>query len=74
MDMVIVAREKHGTFLYSTALGLLKQRVEEGHWYDAPTEKKAQKILSARDEKRAWLFLNNRRDNEYEYVERQEVR
>ena len=31
---VIVAHEKHGTFTYSSAYDLLKQRFEDGFWYD----------------------------------------
>lgn len=74
MATIIVAHEKHGTFTYSTALGLLGQRFQDGYWYDDAAQEKARLILAERSERKAWHFLEGRSSHEYEYVERQEIR
>lgn len=91
---VIIAHEKHGTFTYSSALGLLKKRVEDGYWYDnwdegGPRhqwEDRAKAIVNGTIklkegveptpeifERIAWRFLLERKDYEYESVEKQTV-
>lgn len=67
MAEVIIAHGKHGDALYATALGLLKQRVEEGYWYDDPSE--YEWIIASNDEQAAWSFLDSRSEYEYEGVE-----
>lgn len=69
---VIIAHEKHGVFAYATALGLLKQRIEDGYWYDGAALIAAQRAANG-GETTAWVFLSARNDYEYEYVERQRV-
>lgn len=89
---VIVAHEKHGTFTYSSAWELFKQRFNEGYWYDNwddgdpkhQWEDRAKKLKFAGErlwamdgpkvERAAWNFLAERKDHEYEYVEKQTVR
>jgi hypothetical protein len=71
--MTIVAHEKHGTFLYETALGLLQQRVKEG-WYYGDDQAKAEAVLAEGSEDKAWKFLKARSAHEYENVEMQKVR
>lgn len=75
-ESVIVAHEKHGTTTHATALGLLAERVADGYWYDFPegSQQRAEAIVAEGDEARAWRFLCERRDHEYESVERQAVR
>jgi hypothetical protein len=73
MTEVIVAHEKHGTFTYATAVGLLKRRLDEGYWYYDDDANAAFKALQG-GEQTAWEFLESRSDHEYEYVELQEVR
>lgn len=78
---VIVAHEKHGTFTYHSALTLLSLRLEDGYFYDNwddgnpehQWEDRAKQVLTADDEDKAWAFLQERSDHEYEYVEKQEV-
>lgn len=87
--IVYVAHEKHGTFTYSCAREILRGRLEDGYWYDNwddgdpanQWEDRARAILDLPDEdfgelieKRAWAFLLERADHEYEYVEQQRVR
>lgn len=77
---VIVAHEKHGIFIYKTALGLLEQRIDLGEYYNwddgNPKHQwgdRAEAVLHERSEAKAWAFLRERKDHEYEYIERQEV-
>jgi hypothetical protein len=74
MTEVIVAHEKHGTFTYSSALVLLKQRVDDGWWYYDNDLQRAKALVAAGDEENAWRFLESRSDHEYEMVEKQVVR
>lgn len=76
MTEIIVAHEKHGTFTYASALGLLRQRVADGYWYDYPEgeQKRAEAIVAEGNEEKAWRFLESRSDHEYEDVEKQVVR
>lgn len=67
MEEVIVADEKHGIFVYRSALSCLTRRVEHG-WYDEPEDTRARSILGGDDEDAAWKFLLDRNDYEYEFV------
>lgn len=69
---MIVADEKHGTAIYVSALVCLRHRLDEGFWYDEDTAEKGEEAWNAGEEA-AWEFLRNRRNAEYEYVERQEA-
>lgn len=69
---MIQAHEKHGTFVYESALGLLQRRIEDGYWYYDEDEKAAEAATASEDA--AWRFLDSRSDYEYEYVEQINVR
>lgn len=71
MPEVIVAHSKHGTFVYASALTLLRERVEDDFWYDDPEE--YEWIINSNDEAAAWNFLKSRSEHEYEYVEKQQL-
>lgn len=60
--------------LDTAALGLLKERVDQGFWYDGEDAKTAKWILKVQDGKEAWNFLQDRSMFEYEYVELQTVK
>ena len=70
---VLLAYDKHGTFVYSDALALLKVRVDQGYWYDGEDAAEAEDILRQQSENKAWDFLRERSDHEYEDVEWQTV-
>ena len=77
MTEYIHADSKHGDFevfgddgtLESAALKLLAQRVEQGFWYDDEDQELAEDIVKYGSGEKAWRFLENRSDYEYEYVE-----
>ena len=71
---VILADEKHGTVVYSCALSIVRDRLDDGYWYDEKAAAAAQKIWENRDESAAWRFLRGRNDHEYERVEQVVVR
>lgn len=81
MTQVIVAKEKHGTFVYGSALELLEQRVKDNYWYDnwddgVPEHQwgdRARQIAASGNEKEAMHFLEERDDFEYEGFEVQNV-
>jgi hypothetical protein len=75
-DTVYVAHEDHGTFVFASPLTLLKQRVDDGYWYEADPEAQAwgEQIVAEGLEDEAWIFLDDRKEYEYEYVERTTVR
>lgn len=62
-DFVIEADD-----LDKAALGLLKERVDQGFWYYDEDEKEALEILASQNGPKAWMFLESRSDYEYEYV------
>lgn len=86
---VLVLNEKHGnryfyigdeTTLYDVAFRIVKQRLEEGHWYtdmsdeDSPmilTLKDVKEAVNTRDGRAAWeiLLRRSRGEHEYERVE-----
>jgi hypothetical protein len=70
---VYVAHEKHGTVTYGSALAILRNRIDDGYWYEGSAKERAVAALSSLDEGRAWRFLQSRNEAEYEYVERQTV-
>lgn len=77
-EMVIVAHEKNGTFLYASALDLLRERVAAGYWYENwddgnPRHEWATRAQAITSETAAWSFLLARSDHEYEAVEKQWV-
>ena len=55
--------------LESAALKLLKERVEDGFWYDDEDQAVAEDIAKYGSGEKAWKFLESRRDHEYEWVE-----
>lgn len=67
MSEVIIAYEKHGTFVYASALAIVKRRAAEGYWYDDPEE--YEWILESHDEQAADSFLHSRDEYEYEGFE-----
>lgn len=64
---MIIAHGKHGDDLYDTGIELLRERFDEGWYYDHEPE--VQKILMDLDEAKARKFLLGRIDHEYEYIE-----
>lgn len=70
---IVVAREKHGTFLYASALACLRRRVGDDVYYEESDLAVAQDIIERQGETAAWNFLRARRDHEYEYVSRETV-
>lgn len=88
MTEVIIAHDKDGTFTYSSAFSLLRERVDQGIYYDNwddgdsanQWEDRARNIIDlptedggAMRKARAWAFLRERSDFEYEGVEKQVV-
>jgi len=82
--ITLIARHKWGEDVYvakddeefyEKALELLKERFNAGYWYDnwgpgeRQWEEEAAKIVAEGDGKKAWAFLEERRDFEYEWVE-----
>lgn len=91
---VLELREKHETRLvaiedgdspiekmgavYTAALGVVRERLADGYWYDGDPENqwedRARLIVEAGDGKAAWAFLCERDDHQYEGVEIKTVR
>lgn len=77
-DTVILAHEKHGTAVYSSALTLLAERVREDIYYEEADLQAAAMILRMANndvtrpaaERHAWRFLAARSDYQYEGVEK----
>lgn len=67
--MVVLAYAKHGVETYDSAVALLRERLEEGYWYDATETALAEEAMER--ESAAWEFLESRSDYEYERVEKQ---
>lgn len=73
---MVLAREKHGDFIYESALVCLRERLKYGRsgtYYDQETFEEALDILNFGSEEKAWRFLDSRSDYEYEFVEELEV-
>jgi hypothetical protein len=71
--MRILAKTKYGHEIWEgdkAALELLASRVKDGFWYYDKDEKKAKQIVEDGEVGLAWDFLKERRDAEYEWVEK----
>jgi hypothetical protein len=73
---VIIVKAKEETFLlpadttdilHKSALGLLKERLDRGYWYDDEWESRARDLVASGDGAGAWRFLQERSDEGYEY-------
>lgn len=69
MTRVLLANEKHGTYVYASALACLRTRVEDGYWYGGEAAERARVIVLANDETLADGFLSDRSHAEYEGVQ-----
>lgn len=58
-----------GDSLAAAALKLLRQRVEQGFWYDGDAAERAATIVHDEDGEAAWAFLDARSNYEYEHVQ-----
>jgi hypothetical protein len=68
VNTVLIASEKHGTFVYASALACLRNRLRL-NWYDDQTQTEAEAAVAAEDEYTCEAILQARSDYEYEYVE-----